>query len=215
MPTKVYLVKAMVFPVAMCGYERWIIKKAEHQRIDAFELRCWRRLLPSPLDYKEIQPVNPKGNRSWIVIGRTDAEAEMAILWPPDVKNWLIGKDLNAGQEWRQEKVMTEDEMVGWHHQLDGYECKQAPGIGDGRGIWHAAVHGVAKCQTWLSSWTELNRQVWPCITKYSRAKANRVLPRELTGHSGHHFKQHKRGLYRWTSPDSLYGNQIDYILCS
>ena len=79
--------------------------------------------LESPLDYKEIQPVNPKGNQSWIFIGRTDTEAETPILWPPDVKNWLIGKDPDAGKDWRQEdKGMSEDEMVGWHHWLDGHE---------------------------------------------------------------------------------------------
>ena len=86
LPTKVRLAKAMVFPVVMYGYESWTVKKAEHQRIDAFELWCWRRLL-SPLDYKEIQPVHPKGDQSWMYIGRTDAEAETPILWPPDVKN--------------------------------------------------------------------------------------------------------------------------------
>ena len=111
--TKVHLVKAMVFPVVMYGCESWNIKKAKRQRIDAFELWCWRTL-ESPLDCKEIQPVNPKGNKSWIFIGRTDAEAEAPILWPPDGKNWLIGKDPDARKDWRQEeKGMTEDEMVG------------------------------------------------------------------------------------------------------
>ena len=87
------------------------------------------------LDCKEIKPVNPKGNRSWIFIGRTDAEAETPILWPPDAKNWLLGKDPDAGKDWRQEeKEMTEVEMVGWHLQLDGHEFEQAPGIGDGQG---------------------------------------------------------------------------------
>ena len=81
LPTKVLLVKAMVFPVVMYGYESWTVKKAEHQRIDAFELWCWRRLL-SPLDCKEIQPVHPKGDQSWVFIGMTDAEAETPILWP-------------------------------------------------------------------------------------------------------------------------------------
>ena len=81
------------------------------------------KTLESPLDCKEIQPVHPKGNQSWIFIGRTDAEAETPILWPPDVKNWLIGKDPDAGNNWRQEeKGMTEDEMVGWHHRLNGHE---------------------------------------------------------------------------------------------
>ena len=89
LPTKVCLVKAVVFPVVMYGCESWTVKKAERQRIDAFELWCWRRLL-SPLDCKEIQPVHPKGNQSWIFIGRTDTEAETPILWPLDAKNWLI-----------------------------------------------------------------------------------------------------------------------------
>ena len=81
------------------------------------------KTLESPLDYKEIQPVNLKGNESWIFITRTDAEAEALILWPPDAKNWLIWKDPDAGKDWRQEKKgMTEDEMVGWHHWLDGHE---------------------------------------------------------------------------------------------
>ena len=93
------------------------------------------KTLESPLDYKEIQPVNPKGNKSWIFIGRTNAEAETPILWPPDAKNWLIWKDPDAGKDWRQEeKGMTEDEMVGWHHQLDRHESEQALGVGDGQG---------------------------------------------------------------------------------
>jgi len=93
------------------------------------------KTLESPLDCKEIQPVHPKGDQSWIFIGMTDAEAETPILWPPDAKNWLIGKDPDAGQDWRQEeKGTTEDETVGWHHQLDGHECEQASGVGDGQG---------------------------------------------------------------------------------
>ena len=88
----------------------------------------------SPLDCKEIKPVNPKGNQSWIFTARTDAEAEAPVFWPPDVKNWLIGKDPDAGEDWSQEKGTTEDEMVGWHHQLDGYEFEQALGDGEGQG---------------------------------------------------------------------------------
>ena len=81
------------------------------------------KTLESPLGYKETQPVHPKGNQSWIFIETADAEAETPIFWPPDVKNWLIGKDPDAGKEWRQEeKGMTEDEMVGWHHQLNGHD---------------------------------------------------------------------------------------------
>ena len=124
--TNVQLVKAMFyvlffFPVFMCGCESWTIEKAEHQRIDAFELWGWReKTLESPLDCKEIQSVNPKGNQSWIFIGRTDAEAEIPILWPLDAKKCLIGKGHEFWKDWRQEeKGMTEDEMVGWYHWLD------------------------------------------------------------------------------------------------
>ena len=124
LPTRVHLVKAMVFPVVMYGCESWTIKKAEWWRIDAFELWCWRTL-ESLLDCNEIQPVNPKGDQSWIFIGRTDVEAETLILWPPDAKNWLIWKDPDAGNDWRwEEKGTTEDEMVGWHHQLDGQKSE-------------------------------------------------------------------------------------------
>ena len=123
LPKKVHIVKAMVFSVVMYGCENWTIKKAKHQRIDAFELWYWRRLLRVPLDCKEIQPVHPKGNQSCIFIGRTNVEAETPILWPPDAKNWLISKDPDAGQNRRQEeKGMTEDEMVGWYHWLYEHE---------------------------------------------------------------------------------------------
>ena len=138
--TKVRLVKAMVFPVVMYGYESWTIKKAERQQIDVFELWRWRRLL-SPLDCKESKPGNPKGNQSWIFIGRTDAEAETPI--PPNAKHWLTGKDPDAGKDWRQEeKGMTEDEMAGWHHWLDGHEFGCTPGVGD-RQV------GLTCCDSW------------------------------------------------------------------
>ena len=140
LPTKVHLVKAMVFPVVVYGYESWTIKKDEHWRIDAFELWCWR--FESPLDCKEIKPVNPKGSQSWIFIGRTDAEAEAPILWPPNVKNWLIGKDPDAGKDWREEKGMTDNEMVGWHHWLDGHEFEWTLEVGDGQG-------SLACCSPW------------------------------------------------------------------
>ena len=91
------------------------------------------KTLESPLDYKEIQPVHPKENQVWIFIERTDAEAETPVFWLPDAKNWLIGKDPVAGKDWRQEKGMTEDEMVGWHHRLNGHEFEQALGVGDGQ----------------------------------------------------------------------------------
>ena len=96
--TKVWLVKAMVFPVVMYGCESWTVKKAEHRRIDAFELWCWRRLL-SPLDCKEIQPVHSEGHQPWDFFGRNDAKAETLVLWPPHAKRWLIGKDSDAGRD--------------------------------------------------------------------------------------------------------------------
>ena len=110
--------------------------------------------LESPSDCKEIQPVHPKGNQSWIFIGWIDAEAGTPKLWPPDVKNWLIGKDPDAEKDWRQKKGMTEDEMVGWHYWLKGHEFGHAPGVGDGQG-------NLACCSPWghkESDWaTELN----------------------------------------------------------
>ena len=109
--------------------ESWVLKNW------CFWTVVLKKALESPLDSKEIKPVNPKGSQSWIFTGRTDAEAEAPILWPPDVKNWLTGKDPDAGKDWRQEeKGMTEDEMVGWHHWLNGHEFEQALGVGDGQG---------------------------------------------------------------------------------
>ena len=124
-----HLVKAMVFPVGMYGCGSWTVKKAECQRIDAFELWCWRRLLRVPWTarrsnqsiLKEIQPVLLKKMRS--VIGRTDAKVETTILWPPHAKSWLIGKDSDAERDWGQEeKGMTEGEIAGWDHHLNGHE---------------------------------------------------------------------------------------------
>ena len=132
LPTKVHLVKAIVFLVVMYRCKSLILKKAERWRIDAFELWWWRRL-KSPLDCKEIQPVHPKGDQSGIFIGRTEAEVETPILWSPEVKNWVTGKEPDAGKDWKQEKGKTEDEMVGWHHWL-GHEFEQSPGVGNGTG---------------------------------------------------------------------------------
>ena len=123
LPTKVRLVKAMVFPVVMHGCESWTIKKAEHLKNWCFWTVVLEKTFESPLDCKEIKAVSPKGNQSWIFIGRADAEAEAPIIWPCDAKNWLIGKDSDAGKDWRQEeKGMTEDEMVKWHYWLNGHE---------------------------------------------------------------------------------------------
>ena len=134
LPTKVHLVKAMLSPVVMYGCESWTIKKAECWRIDALNCGTGENFWES-LRLKGDKPVKPKGNQLWIFIGKTNAEAEALILWPPDVKNWLTGKDPDAGEDWRhEEKEPTEDEMVGWHHQLDGHEFEQASEVGDGQG---------------------------------------------------------------------------------
>ena len=123
LPTKVCLVKAMVFPVAMYGCESWTIKKAEHHRIDAFELWCWRRLLRVPWTTRRsnqsiLKEINPEYSLEGLML-----KLKTLILWPPYVKNWLIGKDPDAGKDWRwKERRMTEDEMVGWHHQHKGHE---------------------------------------------------------------------------------------------
>ena len=137
--------------------ESWTIEKAEHKNW-CFWNMVLEKTLESPLECKEIKPVNPKGNQSWILIGRTDAEAETLILWLPDVKNWLIWKDPNSGKDWRQEKKrMTEDEMFVWHHLLDAHEFEQALGVGDGQGSLMCCSPWDGKCCTRLSNWTTPN----------------------------------------------------------
>ena len=157
MPTKVCLVKSIVFPVVWM----WVL---DYKEIWVLNNCCFwtvvlENTLESPLDCKEIQPpVHPEGNQSWIFTGRTNAETETPILWPLDAKNWLIGKDPDAGKHWRQEKGMT-----GW----DGWMALPTRwtsvwikfrGLVTDREAWRAAVHGVAKSWTWLSDWTVLNQ---------------------------------------------------------
>ena len=114
------------------------------------------KTLESPLKSKEIKLVNLELSQPWIFTEKTDAKVELPIFWPSDVNCWLIGKDPDAGKDWGQEEKGTTEEMVGWHHQLDGHESKQALGIGDNREGWYAAVCGIAKNQTGLSDWSEL-----------------------------------------------------------
>ena len=140
LPTKVCLIKAMVFPVVIVWMWELDYKESWVQKNWCFWTVVLEKALESPLGSKKIQPAHAKGNQSWIFIGRTDAEAEAPILWPPDVKNWLIGKDPDAGKDWRQER--REDEMVGWHHQLNGHEFEQALGVGDGQ-------QSLACCSPW------------------------------------------------------------------
>ena len=142
----------MIFPVVLHRYESLTIKKAERQRTDVFELWCWRRLL-SPLKNK-IKRVNPNCYQYWVFFGRTDAEAEVPILWPPDVNSQLIGKDPDAGKDWRWEKETTENEMVGWHRWRDGHEFEKTLGDSEGQGSLAGCSLWVAKSWTQLSNWT-------------------------------------------------------------
>ena len=135
MSTKVHLVKAMVFPVVMYGCVSWTIKKAEHWRINTFGLWCWRRLLRVPCTVRRsnqsiLQEISPEHSLERLML-----KLKFQYFWPPDAKNWLLGKDPDSWKDWRQEeKGMTEGNMVGWHHWLNGREFEQAPGVGDGEG---------------------------------------------------------------------------------
>ena len=129
--------------------ESWVMKNW------CFGTVVVEKTLERTLDYREIQPVHPKGNQSWTFIGRTDTEAGTPILWPPDAKDWLVWKDPDAGKDWSwKKKGMTEDEMVACHHWLNGHEIHKLQKLMMDRESWDAAVHGVAKSQTRLSDWT-------------------------------------------------------------
>jgi len=163
LPTKVRLVKAMVFPVVMYGCECWTVKKTERRRIGAFELWCWRRLL-RVFSWESLglqgDPTSPFWRRSALgFFGRNDAKAETPVLWPPHAKSWLIGKDSDARRDWGQEeKGMTEDEMAGWHTDSIDMSLGELRELVIDREAWHAAIHGIAKSWTRLIDWTELNR---------------------------------------------------------
>ena len=168
--------------------ESWVLKNWYFWTV------VMEKTFESPLDCKEIKPVNPEGNQSWISIGRTDAEAETSILWPPDVKNWLTWKDPDAGNNWRwEEKGTTEDEMVGWHHRLNGHEFEEAPGVGDGQGRlvycspWDCKESDMTEQLNWAEGlWEELS--VGTCL-KGSFFSGNNVPVRRLADEFIHvHF---------------------------
>ena len=145
----------MVFPVVMYRCESWTTKKAQSWRIDALNCDVGEDSWES-YGLQGDQTSHPKGNHSWIFIIRTEAKAETPRLWPPDGKEWLIGKDTDAGKDWRQEeKGTTEDQTVGWHHRLDGHEFKQALRVGDGQGSLACCSPWGHKELTRLSNWTE------------------------------------------------------------
>ena len=164
--TKVNLVKAMVFPVVMYGCKSWTIKKAEHRKNWCFWTVVLKKTLESPWDCKEIQPVHSKGDQSWMVIGRTDVEAETPIFWPPDGKSWLIWKDPDAGKDWGQEEETTEDEMLGWDHQRNGHGFWGTLGVGDGQG-------GLVCCGSWGHKESDKTEQLnWTdFLTNFSEKK--------------------------------------------
>ena len=175
------------------------------------------KTLESPLDCKEIQPVHPKGNQSWVFTGRTDVEAETPILWPPDVKSWFIGEDPDARKDWGQaEKGMTEDEMVGWHHWPNGHAFGWTPGIGDGQG-------GLECCSSWgrrvRHDWaTELNwildfSQKASQVTQQSRIRMPAMQETQETWVQSLDWEDPRRGgngnPLQWGFPDSSVGKNL------
>ena len=196
LPTKVYIVKALVFLGVMYGCETWTIKKAENQRTDAFEL-CWRRLFMSPLDSKEIKPINPKGTQPWEFTGRTNAEAEAAILWSPVAKSQLIGKDPDSGKDWGQEeKEVTEDEMVVWHHRLNGYKFEQTPGDRQGQG-------SLEYCKPWWDMTSHWNNN---CGEQYG---VSFILQSHCTAEHTHQENHHSTAyMYPSVHCSTVYNSQ-------
>ena len=143
LPTKVQTSQGYGFSSSYVWMWELDYKESWEPKNGCFWTVVLEKTLESPLDCKKIQTVHPKGDQSWVFIGRTDVEAETLILWPPDVKNWLTGKDPDAWKDWGlEEKGMTEDEMVGWHHQHNGHGFVWTPGVGDGQG-------GLVCCNSW------------------------------------------------------------------
>ena len=169
------------------------------------------KTLVSPLDSKEIKLVNPKGIQPWIFIGRTNAETEAPILWPPDAKSQLTGKDPDAGKDWRQEKGRTEDEMVGWHHQLNGLELEQTPGDGDGQG-------SLACCSLWGREETDTtewmnNNWIQTCTACFTESKQMKSW---IVGATNSDFIQNASRPRRWwtsVSKNHLHEWELRFIL--
>ena len=152
--TNVHMVKPMIFPVVMYRCERWTIKKGWVPTNWCFWAIVLEKTLESPLDCKEVKPVNPKANQFWMLFGRTDAEAEAQILWPPDAKRWFIGKDPDAKKDWGQEeKGTTEDKMIGWNHWLNEHIFEHTPGDGEGQG-------NLACCSPWAHGELDTNERL-------------------------------------------------------
>ena len=209
LPTKVCLVKAMVFPVVMYGYDIWTIKKAEHRKIDAFELWCWRRLLRVPwIARRSNKSILKEISREYSLEGLM-LKLKLQYFGHLIAKNWLIGKDLDAGKGWTQEKNgTTEDKLIGWHHRLKGHEFEQAPGVGEGQG-------SLVCCSPWgcrvgNNCATELNWSLpYKCGITSSRGKDRHsgllVEEAEIGRLSPVHF------LFFWTHNSTT----LPSILCS
>ena len=175
MPTKVHLVKATVFPVVMYGCKSWTIKKAEHQRIDAFELWCWRILLRVPWTARRSNQSILKEISSEYSLEGLMLKLKLPILRPPDTINWLIGKDSDAGRDWGQEeKGTTEDEMVQWHYWLDGHEFERVLGYGDGQGRldcyspWDGNELDMTEWLNWTYSQLKILLEIYNFIRKHN-----------------------------------------------
>ena len=169
------------------------------------------KTLESPLDCKEIKQVHPKGNQPWIFTGRSDAEAETPVLWPPEVKNWLIGEDPDAGNDWRQEeKGTTKDEIVGWHHQLDEHEFEQASGVGEGQG-------SLAFCSPWGHKGSNMTEQLnWYMVKKQFSLLMNmssKFISKISTNQIYHSQESLMPGMQRWFNFTSLpFSNRSEYL---